>query len=104
MTAVVASELAQLERGRGGARGVVLVRERRAEHRAQVRALVAERQVEQVAAVRREDPLRAADEVVELRDRVVVVVVVDAAEADEQRIRRPQLGQELAAARCAARS
>ncbi len=90
-------ELAQLERGGRRARGVVLVRERRAEHRVQVGALVAERQVEEIAAVRREDPLHAADEIVELRDRVVVVVVVDAAEPDEQRIRRPQLGEELAA-------
>ena len=58
--------------------------------------------MEQVAAVRGEDPLRAPDEVVELRDGVVVVVVVDAAEANEDRVRRPQLGQELAAPRAQA--
>jgi hypothetical protein len=64
----------------------------------EVRALVAQRHVENVAAVGHQHPLRAPDEVVELGDRIVVVVVVDAAEADEHRIRRPQLGQELAAA------
>ena len=37
------------------------------------------------------------DEIVELADRVVVVVVVDAAEAHAEGVRRPQLGEKLAA-------
>ena len=42
--------------------------------------------------------LRTADELVELRDRVVVGVVVDPAEAHEHGNRGPELGEELAAA------
>ena len=90
-------ERAQLERGGAGARRVVLVRERRPEDAVEVRALVAERELEHVAAVAREDPLRGAHELVELLARRLVVVVVDAAEVDEHGIRRPQLGEELAA-------
>ena len=52
--------------------------ERRAEDAVQVGALVAERQLQDVAAVAGHDPLRRPDELVELLDRVVVVVVVDA--------------------------
>ena len=94
---VVRLELAELERGGGRARGIVLVRERRTEDRVQVGALVAQRQLEQVAAVVGEHALGAADEVVELRGRLVVRVVVDAAEAHEHGERGPQLGQELPA-------
>ena len=96
--AVVASRVAQLERGGRGARGVVLVGVRRAEHGVQVRALVAERQVQQVAAVgRRGSAARWRTKSSSFALGVVVVVVVDAAEAHEQRVRRAQLGQELAA-------
>ena len=70
---------------------------RRPEHAVQVGALVAEGQLEDVAAEASHDPLRAWTKVVELDDRVVIVVVVDAAEAQEERERRPELGQELAA-------
>ena len=90
-------EVAQLQ-GRGrGPRGIVLVGDRRAEHPVQVGALVAEGQLQDVAAVAGHDPLGLPDEAVELRDRVGVVVVVDAGEAQEDGVRRPQLGQELAA-------
>ncbi len=92
-------EVAQLERrGRRPGR-VVLVRQRRAEHAVQVGALVAQRELQDVAAVAVEDPLRRTDEVVQLLDRVVVVVVVDAAEAQEDRDGRAELGEELARAR-----
>ena len=46
-------EVAQLERGSRGARRVVLVGERRPEDAVQVGALVTERQLQEVAAVRR---------------------------------------------------
>ena len=91
-------EVSQLQRGCRGAGSIILVRERRTEHAVQVGALVAEGQLEDVAAEGVQGALCGADEVVQLADRVVVVVVVDAAEADEDRDRRPQLGQELAAA------
>ncbi len=90
-------EVAQLERCGCCARRVVLVRLRRAEHRRQIRALVAERQVQQVAAIRGQNALHMPDEIVEFRDRVFIVVEVDAFEADEHRVRRPQLRQKLAA-------
>ena len=90
-------ERSQLERGGHGACTVVLVRMRRAEDAVEVGALVADRDLEHVAAVLRADPLRTADEVVELPDGVVGVVV-DAPELDEQRDGRAQLGEELAAA------
>ena len=93
-----AVERAQIERGRCRARAVVLVRVRRAEHGVEVGALVADRHLEEVAAVLRADPLGAADEVVELRSRVVVLVIVDAGELHEERSRRTELGEELAAA------
>ena len=91
-------EVAQLEGGRGRPRGIVLVGDRRPEHAVQVRALVAEGQLEDVAAVAGHDPLGPPHEVVELLDGGFVVVVVDAAEAEEDRERRPELGEELAAA------
>ena len=94
-----AFELAELQRGRGGARGVVLVRPRGAEDRVEVGALVAERELERVPAEVVEDALRAADELVELADRLVVAVVVDPAEAHEDGNRRAQLRQELASPR-----
>jgi hypothetical protein len=53
--------------------------------------------VEKTSTVRHKNPLRAPDEVVQLLDRGVVVVVVEAAETDEERVRRPQLGEKLAA-------
>ena len=80
-------EVAQLEGRRRGARGVILVGQRRAEHAVQVGALVAERQLEDVAAVAVEDLLGLDDEVVELDVGVVIVVVVDAAEPQEHRDR-----------------
>ena len=64
-----ALQVAQFERRRGGARGIVLVGERRPEHAVQVRALVAEGQLEDVAAVAGHDLLRPDDEGVELDDR-----------------------------------
>ena len=88
-------EVPQVEGGRRGTRRVVLVGQRRPEHAVQVGALVAERQLQDVAAVPIEDPLRRPDELVQLLDRVVVVVVVDATEPEEDRDRRPELGQEL---------
>ena len=97
MTAVVGLELAQLERGGRRARGVVLVRERRAEHAYRYAPLSPSVRWRRLPPYDARIRCARADEVVELRDRVVVVVVVDAAEADEQRVRRPQLGQELAA-------
>jgi hypothetical protein len=63
----------------------------------QVRALVAERQVQQIAAVSGDDSLDVTDERVELRDRVAVFVVIDAAEVDEQWIRRSQLREKVSA-------
>ena len=90
-------EVAQREHRGAGACGVVLVRERRPEDAVEVGALVAEGQLEDVPAVPREDLLRAAHELVELRGRVLVLVVVDPAEVDEDRERRAELGQELAA-------
>ena len=87
-------ESSELERGGHGARAVVLVRVRRAEDGVEVGALVADRDLEHVAAVLRADPLRVPDEVVELPDRTVGVVV-DAPELDEHRDRRAQLGEEL---------
>ena len=94
-----AVEPAQFERGGSGPRRVVLVRERRTEDREQVGALVAERQLQQIAPVGGQDALRAADEVVELARGGVVGVVVDPAEAHEHGNRRPQLGEELPAPR-----
>ncbi len=91
-------EVTQLE-GRGRRPGrVVLVRQWRPEHAVEVGALVAQRELEDVAPVAVEDPLRRPDEVVQLLDRLVVVVVVDAAEAQEYGNGRPELRQELAAA------
>ena len=57
-----------------------------AEDAVEVGALVAERQLEDVAAVAGHDRLGPPDERVELVDRVGVVVVVDAAEAQEHRV------------------
>ena len=91
-------EVAQLEDGRRRPGRVVLVGDRRAEHAVQVGALVTERQLQDVAAEAGHDPLRRPDEGVELLDGVLVLVVVDAAEAQEDRIRGPQLGEELAPA------
>ena len=92
-------ELEDLQSRRHRARGVVLVGVRGAEHRVQVGALVAEGQLEEVAAVVGEDPLRTSDEAVQLLDRVVVRVVVDPGEAHEDGDRRAELGEELAASR-----
>ena len=91
-------EVAQVQGRRRRPRRVVLVGERRPEDAVQVGALVAERQLQDVAAVPVEDALRRPDELVELLDRVVVVVVVDAAEAHEHGDRRPELREELASA------
>jgi hypothetical protein len=77
---------------------VVLVGDGRAEDRVQVRALVADRQLEHVAAVLGEHRLHAAHEGVELRARGRVVLEVDGAELHEHRDGGPQLGEELAAA------
>ena len=82
-------ESSQLERRRTGARGVILVRERRPEDAVQVCALVAERQLKDVAAVAVQDTLSRANEFVELLARRLVGVVVDAAEVDEDWIRGP---------------
>ena len=92
-------EVPQLQRRGGGAGLVVLVGDRRAEDAIEVRALVPEGQLEEVAAVPGQDPLRATDQLVELPGRLGVVVVVDPGEANEQRDRRAQLGQELPASR-----
>ena len=89
-------EVAQLERRRRRPGGVVLVGDRRPEDAVEVGALVAERQLEDVAAVAGHDRLGPPDERVELVDRVGVVVVVDPAEAQEHRVGRPQLGEQLA--------
>ncbi len=92
-------QVAELE-GRGGrARCVVLVGGRRAEDAVQVGALVAERQLEDVAAEPGHDLLRPPDERVELLDRAIVLVVVDPAEPDEHRIGGTKLREELAATR-----
>ncbi len=91
-------ERQQLDRCPRRPGGVVLVRVRRAEHSTEVRALVAEDHVQEVAAEIREDVLHASNEVIELRDRVGIVVVVDAAETHEHRVRGAELGEELAAA------
>ena len=61
-----------------------------------VGALVADRELEKVAAVPVDDPLRSPDEVVEEEVGLVVIVVVDATEADEHGHGRSQLGEELA--------
>ena len=90
---------AQLDRGGDGAGGVVLVRVRRAEDRVQARALVAEHELQQVAAVVGEHALRAARECVQPCGGPVVLVEVDAAEAQEEWHRRSELREELAAPR-----
>ena len=94
-----AVELEDVQGGGHRARGVVLVGVRGAEHRVQVRPFVAEGQLEEVASVVVEDPLRPPDEAVQLLDRVVVHVVVDPGEAHEDRDRGAELGEELAASR-----
>ncbi|HUH92076.1 MAG TPA: hypothetical protein VL742_02880 [Casimicrobiaceae bacterium] len=88
----------QRQRGVSGAGRVVLVGDRRAEHRVEVRPLVAERQLQQVPAVRPDDLLCLPHERVQLADRLFVLVVVDSAEVDEHGVRRPKLRQEFAAA------
>ena len=90
---------AQLERGGDGAHGVVAVGDRCAERGVEVAALVADRDLQDVALEAGQDRLHLADERVELVGGVVVAVVVDAVEAQEQRHRRPELGEELAHAR-----
>ncbi len=71
---------------------------RRAEHDVEIGALVADRQLEQVAAVFGADALGPAHEVVELGCGGVIPVVVDSREVHEHRGGRPQLGQKLASA------
>ncbi len=85
-----------LERCGAGPRRVVFVGEGCAEHGVQVRALVADRELQDVAAVAVDDALGTADEIVELLRGGGVAVVVDAAEADEHRDGGPQLGEEVA--------
>ena len=92
-----ALELQDLERRCGRARRVVLVGEWRPEDRVEIRALVAEGELEEVAPVVGEYALRPADEVVELGDRVVVGVVVDPREANEHGDSGAELGEELPA-------
>ena len=65
VTGTSLGDLEQPERGLAGARGVVLVRDRRAEDGVQVGALVADRQLQHRAALLVERPLRAGHEVVE---------------------------------------
>src|SRR5436305_650369 len=68
----------KLGRGSGRTRCIVFVRERCAEHGVEIRAIVADRQLECVSAVRIQHALRTSDELVECLDGVVVGVVVDA--------------------------
>ena len=82
--------------------GVVLVGLRRSEDGVEVRPLVTDRQLEDVATTVGERSLRPSDEVVELLGAGVVAVVLDAAEAHEDRDRRAQLGEQLAAPRAQA--
>src|SRR5689334_23143224 len=60
-------QVAQLERCGGGARGVVLVRLRRAEYAIEISTLVAYRQVDHVAAVGEKDALGVSHERIQLR-------------------------------------
>ena len=76
---------------------------RRPEHGVQVRTFVAERKVEEVAAVRGEDALDLANERVELGVGIVVLVEVDAAEANEHGDRRAQFREEFASSGTKAR-
>ena len=91
-------EVTQLQRRGSSPDGVVLVRDRGSEHAVEVGALVAQRELEDVAPVRGHDPLRTTDERIQLRYGLGVVVVVDPAEPQEHGDREPQLGEELAVA------
>ena len=85
--------------GRGtGPRGVVLVGGGGAEDAVQVGALVADRELEEVAAVAVDDALGADQEHVEQLGGVVVEVEVDPAELDEDRHGGTQVRDELTAA------
>ena len=89
-------QVPEVEGRRCRPRGIVLVGDGRPEDAVQVRPLVTEGELEEVPAVAGHDPLRGPDEVVQLRDGVGIVVVVDAGEAQEDRERRTELGQQFA--------
>ena len=92
--------LGDLEQPQGplaGAGRVVLVGDRRAEHGVQVGALVADGELEDVAALLVEDLLGPGDEGVEHFRRLRVALEVQAAEPHEHRHGRSEVGQELAA-------
>ncbi len=88
--------LAQLQRRGHGPQAVVVVGQRRAEAGVGVAALVADGQLDQEAFLLLYRRLEPADVGIELAAGVFVVVVIDAAELEEQSHGRPQFGQELA--------
>ena len=95
----VLGDLEQPQRPLAGAGGVVLVGDRRAEDGVQVGALVADGELEDVAALLVEDLLGPGDEGVEHLRGLRVALEVEAAEPHEHRHGRSEVGQELAATR-----
>ena len=61
----------------------------------QVRSFIPDSELEEVAAIVVDDPLRPDDELVEEEVSLGVLIEVDAAEPNEHRDRRAQLAQEV---------